>query len=291
MQNILVTGAGSGIGLKTVQLLAKKGFHVFAGARKLTAIESLQAIPDVTGIRLDVCEPQDLDNLVKILEKNENGLFGVVNNAGIANLGPLYAHKMEELHRIFEVNLFGLHRIITAIFPYLLKSKGRIVNISSMSGIMTGPMIGLYSMSKYAVEAYSEGLFYDLKDKGINVSMIEPGNFQSKMGENMITHIRNQGMTDRQFMTKKDFDQMFVQIRNYVDSDSNNPEPDPVADAVFDALTSNSPKLRYLVGSPEEIKMAIERMFQKISQLNDQHEITLSREELIAIMDKNFRPN
>jgi len=286
MQNILVTGASSGIGLKTAQLLANNGFQVFAGARKSADLEFLHAIPNITGIRLDVCEPQDLDNLVKKLTENGKGLFGVVNNAGIGNLGLIFTHTIEALKRVFEVNLFGMCRVITAVLPFLMKSKGRIVNISSINGFLTRPSMGAYCMSKHAVEAYSDALHFDLAENGIKVSIIEPGSFHTKIAENAQQNIISQGVTDRLFVTQAEFDKWVKANKEVVEYFGQRPEPDIVAEAILDALTSDTPKRRYLVADIEQTTMVLDRMFQEIGQLNEKPKNSLNRKELIALLDK-----
>ena len=286
MQNILVTGGSSGIGLKTVQLLANKGFHVFAGARKSADLEFLNAIPNVTGIPLDVCEPQDLDNFVKTLTENSKELFGVVNNAGIANWGPIYTHKIEAVKQVFEVNVFGMCQVTTAVLPFLLKSKGRIVNISSINGFLPSLNFGAYCMSKHAVEAYSDALHADLTNKGIKVSIIEPGSFRSKIGENTLQHIISKGRTDRQLITQAEFNQIIKEGKEIVEFWTQLHEPDIVAEAILDACTSDTPKRRYLVSDLRQTTNVMEEMFNKIGQLNDRHIHSLSRKELIALLDK-----
>ena len=286
MQNILVTGGNSGIGLKTVQLLANKGFHVFAGARKSADLEMLNAMPNVTGIPLDVCEIQDLDNFVKKLTENSKELFGVVNNAGIANWGPIFTHKIEAVKHVFEVNVFGMCQVTAAMLPFLLKSKGRIVNISSINGFVPSLNFGAYCMSKHAVEAYSDALHGDLKNKGIKVSIIEPGSFHSKIAGNTMQHAISQGRTDRQFMTQAEFDKLTIQGNEIIEFFAQSPEPDIVAEAILDAFTSDTPKRRYLVANTEQTTMVFDEMFKKIGHLNDRHIHSLSRKKLIGLLDK-----
>ena len=118
---VLVTGASSGIGRKTTEYLAQNGFSVYAGARKQEDIDSLNKIPNVTGVKLEVTSDTDIQNLLPEFEKT--GLCAVVNNAGVAKGGPLMDFKMEDLKFQFEVNYFGINRITQAIFHFILKEK------------------------------------------------------------------------------------------------------------------------------------------------------------------------
>ena len=187
---VLITGASSGIGRKTVDLLIDKGKEVYATARKEKDIETLSKLENTTAIKLDVTRPQEIATAAHFIRKRDKGLYGLVNNAGIANVGAIFTHSEEAMYKLFDVNVFGVHRLTNAILPFLFESRGgRIVNIGSISGILTGQFLGLYSMSKHALEAYTDTLYLSLKDIGIGVSIIEPGNFKSEIGLSMLNRI------------------------------------------------------------------------------------------------------
>ena len=176
---VLITGASTGIGRKILELLISKGIEVYAGARKDKDIEELNKIENVTAFKIDVTKPEEIQKAFEEIKKIGRGLFGLVNNAGIANVGPIFTHSEEAVYEMLNVNVLGIHRVTTAMLPFLFESKGRIVNIGSISGILTGTNLGLYSVSKHAVEAYTDALSLSLDDAGIKVSVIEPGNFKS----------------------------------------------------------------------------------------------------------------
>ncbi len=289
LKPILITGANSGIGRKTLELLTDKGYFVYAGARKDKDIEELNKLPNTLAIKLDVTDDEQIKQAIKIIKEEGRGLYGLVNNAGIALVGSIISTSMEMMKDLFEVNVFGPHRMTLACFPLLRKSKGRIVNISSISGILTGRILGLYSMSKHALEAYSDTLIQNVEDFDMNVSLIEPGNFKSDIGSNLIEKMRNEEESYRINMTSAQKKQQFKEIEEGFSADHGFPEPFKVAEAIFDALFSEKPKPRYLVGgNEEEVKWVIKRMFVEMLQLNHNHEYSFDRDSLIDIMDESI---
>ena len=186
---VLVTGASSGIGRKITERLASRGFFVYAGARAQQDLDALNAIANVQAIRLDVTVASDVAAAVATVTKAGRGLYGVVNNAGVVVVSPLIELEEKDLDFIFGVNVYGPYRITKAFAPLLLEAKGRVVNISSLNGIVASPMIGAYSMSKHAIEAYGDGLAAELARFGVRVSLIEPGNYGTEIGRNMIARM------------------------------------------------------------------------------------------------------
>ena len=136
---VLVTGASTGIGRNIAETLAANGHFVYAGARKATDIAELTAIENIQGIRLDVTIQEEIDAAVRLVEKGGRGLHGVVNNAGVNVVGPLIELEETELDFLFDVNVYGPYRITKSFAPMIIASKGRIVNISSISGTLSGP--------------------------------------------------------------------------------------------------------------------------------------------------------
>ncbi|TFG19873.1 MAG: SDR family NAD(P)-dependent oxidoreductase [Promethearchaeota archaeon] len=178
---ILVTGASSGIGRKSAELLAQNGFNVYAGARKQSDLDELEKIPNITAVKLDVTSDEDVNDFQNKLEKT--GLFGIVNNAGIALGAPLMDLEIETLEKQFEVNFFGIHRITKAVFPYILKEKGRIIMISSNAGSFASPFFGPYSSSKYALEGYSDSLRREIMLHDVKVVLVKPGRIRTPIWE------------------------------------------------------------------------------------------------------------
>ena len=179
---VLITGATSGIGRNAAEHLAKAGYFVYAGARKAEDIEELNRIDNIMAVRIDVTKQDQIDAAVALIEKQGRGLWGVVNNAGVSVQGPLIEIPESDLQFVLDVNLMGVYRVSKAFAPMIIQSKGRIVNISSISGVLTAYGYGPYSISKHAVEAYTDTLADEMWDFGVRVSAIEPGNYKSEIG-------------------------------------------------------------------------------------------------------------
>lgn len=175
---VLVTGASSGIGRATTNLLARRGFQVFAGVRcdrkgaEVAAEGGRQVIP----LRLEVtCPEQTCQAVSEIAARCPEGLFALVNNAGVGSTGAVELSDLEELRELLEINTVGPLRMIQACLPLLRLARGRVVNISSLNGAVALPMVGAYSASKFALEALSDSLRVELRPWGISVSVIRPG--------------------------------------------------------------------------------------------------------------------
>ncbi len=179
---VLITGASSGIGRMTAERLARSGYFVYAGARSETDLAELDAIPNIASVRLDVTRPDEIDAAVQWVGNQGRGLWGVVNNAGVNVEAPLIEADEADLEFLFQVNVYGVFRVTAAFAPLVIESGGRIVNISSISGVLSGAGNGMYSMSKHAIEAYTDSLAAELQPLGVHVAAIEPGNFHTEIG-------------------------------------------------------------------------------------------------------------
>ncbi len=177
-KHVLITGASTGIGEATARYLAERGWQVFAGVRKAADAKRLEAMhPAISAVTLDVTKPTQIQAAVKTLQKQtgQAGLQGLVNNAGVAMSGPLEFLPIEELRSQFEVNFLGQVAVTQAFLPLLRRGKGRVVNMSSISGKVTSPFLVPYSSSKYALEAFSDGLRRELRPWKLHVASILPG--------------------------------------------------------------------------------------------------------------------
>jgi NAD(P)-dependent dehydrogenase (short-subunit alcohol dehydrogenase family) len=172
-RSVLVTGANSGIGLAITQYLTARGFHVYGTARKDEDLKTLNAMPNVTAVKLDVTKQADVDAAAKFVAEQGRGLYAVVNNAGVAAVGELTAVSDQDVLWQHDVNVMGPLRVNRAFVPMLKQSKGRTAIIGSLSGFITGPSGGAYSMTKFATEAYTDTLAMELKDSGVAVGIID----------------------------------------------------------------------------------------------------------------------
>lgn len=277
---VLVTGASSGIGRKITERLASRGFFVYAGARSQQDLDELNTIKNVQSVRLDVTVPSDITAAVATVTKAGRGLYGVVNNAGVVSIAPLIEMDDRELEYVMNVNLYGPVRITRAFAPLLFESRGRIVNISSLNGIVASPMIGAYSMSKHGVEAFGDGLAAELARFGVRVSLIEPGNYGTEIGRNVIARM------DTSIVKGSRFEAQLRSTVNAMRGFENNPPPDAVADAVFDALSSGAPRPRYLVvPAANQALVAIRKLIDDVVQLNESQKFTYDRDALVKMLD------
>jgi NAD(P)-dependent dehydrogenase (short-subunit alcohol dehydrogenase family) len=281
-QAVLVTGASSGIGRKIAEALAARGTFVYAGARKAEDIAELSKIRNMQGVRLDVTVPADVAAAVETVRKGGRGLYGIVNNAGIAIVGPLVEHDEKEMLSIFEVNTLGPWRITKAFSPMLIESKGRVVTISSISGILSGPFLGAYSMSKHAIEAFSDALGAEMAGLGVRSSLIEPGNYRSDIGRNTMAQVdvalaRAKGTPFEPAMRN-----MQVAMGRY----DGYPEPDSVASAAVHALFDPNPRARYMVvPAANQAFVTIRKAMEELVQLNAGHQFTVERDSLVKLLD------
>ncbi len=280
---VLVTGASSGIGRKIAERLATEGFYVYAGARKAEDIAELSKIPNMKGVRLDVTSASDLAAAVTLVEREGRGLYGVVNNAGIAVGGALVSTEEKELQSVLDVNVMGPWRVTKAFAPMLIASKGRVVTVSSISGILSGPLLGVYSMSKHAIEAFGDALGAEMAPMGVTSSLIEPGNYKSDIGRN--TMAQAQAAADRAKGTPFEAAmQGFVRAMGNYD---NYPEPDDVAKAALHAFTSTKPQPRYMVvPTAGQAAVTIRKAMDELVQLNYGQQFSYDRETLVKMLDE-----
>ncbi|HEY6974113.1 MAG TPA: SDR family oxidoreductase, partial [Nitrospiraceae bacterium] len=250
---VVITGASTGIGAACARFLADHGFQVFAGVRDLQAGEvlasgrSLRLIP----IQLDVTEDTSIRNAAERVTHHlgDAGLAGLINNAGIAVGSPLEVIPIDQLRRQFEVNVFGQIAVTQAFLPLLRKAHGRIVNMGSIAGRATIPLMGPYSASKHALEALTDALRLELQQWGIQVSVIEPGAIATPIWEKSIRAAKDLE-TAADSSAAIGYTELIMRIKETVGKAAERAiPPDAVVRAVVHALTASRPRTRYLVGT------------------------------------------
>lgn len=281
LKAVLVTGASSGIGLRIAETLSSNGFYVYAGARKAADLERLDALENVSSVRLDVTVDEDIKAAVDFVEKQGRGLWGVVNNAGVAIFSPLQTGPESDIRFTFDINVFGPFRVNQAFLPMLLESKGRTSIVGSISGFIAGASDGGYSASKFAVEGYTDSLAMELADAGVHVAMVEPGAYKSKIRDKYVAKaLAADGDFDIDDETRKG-------LEEFAASNEAMKEPDEVAQAVLHLMSSDAPKKRYMVTpNAEQAAMTIRVSMQRLLQLNEGQPYTYSRDELVALLDE-----
>lgn len=247
MNSVLVTGASSGIGRATALLLSEAGMVVYAGVRKTSDAESLEssASGDLRPLLLDVTSPAEVEAAVARIQE-DGGLSGLVNNAGLYMGGPLELMTDQEIESTYAVNVTGLLRITRACLPLLRDSGGRIVNISSISGLVALPGVSVYAGSKHAVEAITDSLRVELGVLGLRVIAVEPGSIETEIWRKGAQRDEERSHNDQQLR------RIYEPILTLLEKLNRNPRGIPaerVAEVVKLALTSDDPKNRYTVGA------------------------------------------
>ena len=248
----LVTGSSSGIGFETALLLARNGFNTYASMRNLgkskdiTQIASKEKLP-LQVIQLDVNDDRSAKDAVdKIIEENQR-IDVLVNNAGYGLLGSLEDLSIEEIKAQFETNFFGVVRVTQQVLPVMRKQKnGTIVNISSVGGRMSFPGLSAYHSTKFALEGLSESISYELEPFGIRVVIIEPGFVRTNIMNSSIIAKKAQDPKSPYFSLIQQLDRSF---KSAMENTSASSPPEEVAKVILEAVTSESPKLRYAVSS------------------------------------------
>jgi len=285
---VLITGASTGIGRDAAEKLAAAGYFVYAGARKAADIEELNKIENIMAVRLDVTKQEEVDAAVELIQKEGRGLWGVVNNAGVNVIAPLIEADISDLEFLFDVNVYGVFRVTKAFAPLVIESHGRIVNISSISGFLSGGGYGMYSASKHAVEAFTDALAVEMEKLDVFVAAVEPGNFASEIGLTRCKRLLRDTDAKPYVYFEERRQQMLAGCRERVAAGVENEgtPPDAVSAAIEHALFAENPKDKYLVvPRQEEAGWTISQVIEEMLLLNARHEHSYTRDELIEYMD------
>lgn len=246
--NILITGASTGIGRACAMRCAELGYRTFAGVRKTSDGEALQADSSgrVEPVLLDVTNSESLNGVLASV--GDQPLAGLINNAGIATMGPVELLSIEAWRQQFEVNVIGLVAVTKAFIPHLRQARGRIVNIGSIAGRSALPGSGAYDSTKYAVEAITDVLRMELHGWGISVSVIEAGAVATPIWDKSLQdadELCRQAAPERYAL----YQGLMGKVREEAALAAQHALPvQAVVKAVEHALTARKPKTRYVVG-------------------------------------------
>ena len=241
----IVTGASSGIGEATALHLIREGWTVYGGARRVDKMDALEKAGG-RALALDVTEDESMDAFVQTVLANEGRIDALVGNAGYGSYGAVEDVPLAEARRQFDVNLFGLARMIQLVLPTMRAQRaGTIVNVSSMGGKMYTPMGAWYHATKHALEGFSDCLRYELKPHGVRVVIVEPGAIQTEWGgiaaDSLMETSGDGAYAETARATKKAMD------KAYEKNGSATP-PEVIARTIGKAVSAKKPKTRYLVG-------------------------------------------
>ena len=235
-QTVLVTGASSGIGAATARLFHARGFKVFGTSRNGT----FSGGSGFAMLSLDVTSDDSVRDCIDRVLAQTGRIDVLVNNAGYTLNGAAEETTLAEAKEQFETNFFGVVRMTRAVLPHMRGARsGRILNIGSLVGLLAIPYGAFYCATKFALEAYSEALWYELQAFGIGVSLIEPGFVRTGLGNAGRVVAGTLSVYDGQR------ERVIAGIKSGVEKGCS---PETVAKAIFDAATSRKPRLRYPVG-------------------------------------------
>jgi NAD(P)-dependent dehydrogenase (short-subunit alcohol dehydrogenase family) len=245
---VLITGASSGVGQSTAQLLSQKGYKVFGTSRNPTRAE---AIPGVEMLALDVRSEDSVAACVNTVFKAAGRIDVLVNNAAYELAGALEETSVDEAKAEFETNFFGVMRMVRAVLPSMRQRKdGQIINVSSLSGVSSIPFMGIYSATKFALEGYTEALRLEVNPFNIHVSLTEAGFLKTPMMN------KRQGSKEQ----LKEYDPWRQRAFNAIrDHEQKAPGPELVSRAILRIISSNDPRLRYVIGPQAKLATRLQR--------------------------------
>lgn len=245
-KKVLVVGANSTIGFFLINKFFNEGWQVFASASTKKRIPE-KRVKGVNYLVLNLEKSKSIKKTIAQLIKVEQKIDVVINSAGLVFSGPIEGFSEVQIRRQMEVNYFGVVNIIRAILPSMRKHKlGTIVNISSLCGLLSFPMLSIYHASKWALEGFSESIYYELQPFGIKVKLIEPGGIKAHSNSSNIQFAEN-NIEEYESLKSK------VHATTWFPSFT---EPEEVAQRIYHATTDNSNQLRYLIG--EESKLFLQ---------------------------------
>lgn len=269
-RTVLITGASSGIGRATAEAFLAEDWTVVATARDEGDLGDL-ADAGCHTTELDVTKPAQCRDVVEETVEETGRLDCLVNNAGYAQFGPLEDVPPRRLHRQFDVNVYGPHRLIRAALPHMREAEsGTIVNVSSVTGRLSTPGMGAYSASKFALEAMSDALRGEVEPFGVDVAVVEPGSVETTFDERADEELRD---LDRNPVYESVYE-AYEDARAI--SGLMRSSPEDVADVILEAGTSTNPKSRYTVGPvagyavmarflPDRIRDAVFRVLRRLA--------------------------
>jgi len=258
---VLITGCSTGIGRATAERLASSGYTVYATARRLEAVEDLEARGCRT-LALDVTDEQSMQAAVAAVEEAEGAVGVLVNNAGYSQSGAVESVGLDEVRAQFETNVFGLVRMSQLVLPSMRAQRwGRVVNVGSMGGKLTFPGGGIYHATKHAVEAISDAMRFELRGLGVDVVLIQPGLIKTEFAASAAIAL-NRGTSDDG--PYGEFNQVVAAttLGSYEGPTAKlGGGPDAVAKVIEKALASSRPRARYPVTPSARILMGQRALF------------------------------
>jgi len=237
---VLITGASAGMGNLTACYLAKKGHKVYGASRSANPGDCVEG---VVFLKMDVCNADSVNQAVRQIIDIEGRIDVLVNNAGLGFIGSIEDTSDAEAKAIFETNVFGLMNVCRTVLPFMRKAKsGKIINISSLAGMMGLPYRGIYSATKASVLSITEALSAEVKEFGIQVCSVLPGDFKTSVNEN-----RRTASSGSNSVYKLKMEQLNALVNKEVE---NADEPLAIATIIERIINTPQPKMHYKVAKP-----------------------------------------
>lgn len=241
---VLITGCSSGFGLGAARLIAQRGHEVFATVRNPASAVELQKDRDSgLPIHIEALDVRNADQARKLIDRiiGSGGIDALINNAGASIFAPVEATSIEQMRDLMDVNVFGAMRLIQLVLPHMRsRRRGRIINVSSLSGIIPLPYVGLYGATKHALDAMSFSLAAELRDFGIRVTIITPSGFKTSITDKLWEAGIKIDEATYDARTEAVHEKMSTRLDN---------DPTPVFKLIADTLEAENPPIRQLVGS------------------------------------------
>jgi len=248
---ILITGCSSGIGHDLAQKLTRNGYTVAATARKINSISNLEA---ALILPLDVTNQDSIQKAVDSVSQKFGRIDVLVNNAGFCQVGAIEELTDDQVQQMYDVNVFGVMRMIKAVVPIMRKQKsGRIINISSIAGRLVTPVNGAYSSTKFALEAFSDALRMELEPFKIQVILIEPGAIKTNLDKTV--HVHGDKVLSNPTSPYLSLYRVYQSVSDGMRRQE--PGPEAVTNVIQQALESSKPKARYLAGTAFSMKLVM----------------------------------
>ncbi len=283
-KSILITGASTGIGRNLAETLASAGYHVYAGARKQKDLDALNAIDNITAVKLDVTKQDEIDAAVAMVRDKGTGLWGLINNAGVGGGGGVIDTPVEDQTFVYDVNVEGVYRVTQAFAPLVIESQGRIVTTGSIAGTLSAfPGFSSYAGSKHWIEAFTDSFAAEMEPLGVWVAVVEPGNYKSNIRRSSMARAFEKAREAGSEIT----DEMQQAYQETVERELSYKEPDEVSEAFVHALFDDKPLRRYMVvPNAEEQGWTIRTKVTELVQLNQWGPYSYSRDELVQMLDE-----
>ncbi len=255
MKTVFITGTSSGIGKSTAKLFQKKGWNVIATMRNPEKEKELTAIGNIIVLKLDVNDIGSIKNSINEAIDKFGKIDVLINNAGYGTYGAFENASVEQAAKQFDVNVFGLMNVTREMLPFFRKQKnGTIVNVASVAGHLASPGFSLYNASKYAVEGFSEALYFELRQFNIKVKVVEPGPIKTDFFGRSMNFLNSNQISD---------------YNNYIETIKTKMgkimqkgmKPEKVAKTIYKAANSNSCKIHYPVGTLAYIMIRAKKIF------------------------------